>query len=215
VNESPTAKAPERPGGRPRNPDLDRAILDAAVELVAEEGYDRTSIESIAHRAGVGKPTIYRRWRSKEEIIVDALARLSDEADVLTEGTVRERLSEFVERLWARASHAHTDGSTLLGQVVGEIHRSPELRDAVRSTFVARRRARLAALLREGIGSGEIDPNVDVDVAVDAILSPLLARKLVTGGTVSSAVGRTMVDLMFQGLAPRAPGGAAGAADAR
>jgi AcrR family transcriptional regulator len=196
-------EATERAGGRPRNPELDRAILDAAIQVVAEEGYDRASIESIAHRAGVGKPTIYRRWHSKRDIVVDALARLSDDIEVPAEGTVRGRLTAFVERVWARASHSRTDRTTLIAQVMGEIHRSPELRDAVRETFVARRRERIAALVREGIDQGDIDPGVDVDVAVGLILAPLLARKLVTGGKISGAIGRTIVDLVFEGLAPR------------
>jgi AcrR family transcriptional regulator len=198
-----TAHAPERAGGRPRNPELDRAILRAALELLAEEGYERMSIESIAQRAGVGKPTIYRRWPSKQAIVIDALARLTEVAETPTSGTARERLTAFLEELWSKASHVRDDRTPLLSHLVGEIHRDPELREAVRSTFVAQRRKRVIVLLREGIEAGEIDPGLDLDVAVDVLLGPLLARKLLTGGRISRDVGRTIVDLVFEGATSR------------
>ncbi len=193
----------ERAGGRPRDPELDRAILDAVLELLAEEGYERMSIESVAQRAGVGKPTIYRRWASKQAMVIDALGRLSDEIEVPADGSVRERVSAFLERLWTLASRARSDRSTLLSHLVGEIHRSPELRDAVRATFVAGRRRQLLTLLREGVDQGEIEPRADLQILADIILSPLLARKLVTGGRISGAVGRAIVDLVFDGCAGR------------
>jgi AcrR family transcriptional regulator len=191
---------PERAAGRPRNPELDRAILDAAVELLAEEGYERMSMESVAQRAGVGKPTIYRRWPSKQAMVIEALARLSDAMVVPVSGTVRERLTAMTEQLWAKAGRAHGDRTTLLSHLVGEIHRSPELRDAVQTTFIGNRRRRIVALLAEGVEAGEIAANTDLEVTADLILSPLLARKLVTGGKISAAVGRRIVDLLFDGI---------------
>ncbi len=90
----------------------------------------------------------------------------------------------------------------MLSHLVGEIHRSPELRDAVRSTFIANRRRRVKALLREGVDAGEIDAGVDLEVATDLVLSPMLARKLLTGGRISKDVGRRIVDMLFDGWTP-------------
>lgn len=72
VGPSATDAASPR-GGRPRDEGRDQAILQAAVELLAEVGYDSMSIESIANRARVSKATIYRRWPGKAELVVDAL----------------------------------------------------------------------------------------------------------------------------------------------
>jgi AcrR family transcriptional regulator len=75
VNVDPSVPAndrPERRRGRPRSARAHRAILDAALSLLVEEGYDTMSIEAVAERAGVGKATIYRRWDSKEELVADA-----------------------------------------------------------------------------------------------------------------------------------------------
>src|SRR5581483_9265964 len=63
----------EKKLGRPRSAEVDRAILDAALELLVEHGYGGVSMEAIATRAGVGKAAIYRRWSNKAELVVDAL----------------------------------------------------------------------------------------------------------------------------------------------
>src|SRR4051794_14396378 len=74
-----TIDAPTR--GRPRDPQRRRAILEAALALVAEVGYDRTTIDAIAHRAGASKPTLYRRWpRGKPELVADAIRERHAEA---------------------------------------------------------------------------------------------------------------------------------------
>ncbi len=192
-----------RPAGRPRNPELDAAILDAVLELLAEEGYERMSVESVAQRAGVGKPTIYRRWRTKSAMVIDALARTHEPIRVPDEGTVRERLAAALEDLWRHASKARADRTPLLSHLLGEIGRNAELRDAVRSAFVAERRGVVAGLIRKGIAEGEVDPEVDVDVATDMLLSPLFARKLVAGGAIAPGVGRQIVDLLFDGCTAR------------
>lgn len=67
-------EAGERQGGRPRSPAAHRAILDATLALLAELGFERMSIEAIAAHAGVGKTTIYRRWKTKEDLVADALS---------------------------------------------------------------------------------------------------------------------------------------------
>ena len=65
--------APTKGPGRPRDPEADRAIHQATIELLGEEGYEGLSIEAVAARAGVGKTTLYRRWPSKEPLVVDAI----------------------------------------------------------------------------------------------------------------------------------------------
>ena len=73
---SATERSPARAPGRPRSAQAHRAILDATIELFVESGYEGLSIEGVAARAGVGKTTIYRRWSSKEDLIVDAIGEL-------------------------------------------------------------------------------------------------------------------------------------------
>ena len=65
--------------GRPRDPATDQAILDAARSVLARKGFTGTSMEGIARQAGVGKDTLYRRYKSKEELVLDLLRTMSEQ----------------------------------------------------------------------------------------------------------------------------------------
>ena len=71
--------AAKRRPGRPREQRADRAIIDATLEIFADEGYHALSVEAVAARAEVSKATIYRRWPGKRELVIDALATLNDD----------------------------------------------------------------------------------------------------------------------------------------
>src|SRR5437764_14075432 len=82
-----------RPPGRPRSERADKAIVDATLDLLAEEGgVTGVSIEAVAARAGVGKTTIYRRWPNKEALIIDALAALKEPFPVPRGDSARDDL---------------------------------------------------------------------------------------------------------------------------
>ncbi|MEA2227104.1 MAG: hypothetical protein QOF04_734, partial [Solirubrobacteraceae bacterium] len=89
-----TVQAPAR--GRPRDPARDARILDAALALVAQVGYDRMTVDAIAERAGVSKPTIYRRWNGKSEVVADAIRHRKDEAVAADTGSLRGDLLAVV-----------------------------------------------------------------------------------------------------------------------
>src|SRR5262245_56914508 len=78
--------------GRPRDPARDGELLAATLDLLGEEGYARLSIEAVTQRAGVGKPTLYRRWPSKAELVIDAIHSAHRETKIAPPGPVRERL---------------------------------------------------------------------------------------------------------------------------
>src|ERR1041384_7641287 len=78
----------EPPRGRPRDPSRDEAIIDAAIGVLVRDGYDRLSMEGVAAAAGVGKTTIYRRWSSKAELVIDAMATLKPALDTIDSGTL-------------------------------------------------------------------------------------------------------------------------------
>jgi AcrR family transcriptional regulator len=187
----------QRPVGRPRDPDLDDAILDATIALLAQEGFARMSIEQVAARAGVGKPTIYRRWSSKVELVIAALSRPRPERSVSGEGTVRERLIGLIEELCV--SVRREPAKSLLAALVAEIPRNPELAAAVREVFLAKRRETAFALLREGIAAGELRADLDLELASDALVGPVMIRALLTGGRITPSLGATLVDAFYDG----------------
>ena len=92
--------------GRPRNPLIDEAVLQAAAELVVEVGYADLTIAAIAERAGTSKPAIYRRWPSKAHLVHEAAFRDDDEQLSLPDtGVLRDDLAEMLRRTSAAFAH--------------------------------------------------------------------------------------------------------------
>src|SRR4029077_16627067 len=119
------------PRGRPRSQEADRAILTAAVELLAERGLAAMSIEEVAARAGVGKTTIYRRWPSKGLLALDAfVASFREEQPLPDTGTLRGDLLSALHA-WVRAVTETPMGPMLPG-LIAEAQHDPELRGAWR-----------------------------------------------------------------------------------
>jgi len=187
--------------GRPRDPDLDDAILDATIALLAKEGLARMSIEQVAALAGVGKPTIYRRWPSKVELVIAALSRPRAEHVASRDGTVRERLTHLLEELCRSVRKEPAKG--VLAALVAEIPRDPELASAVREVFLAKRRDTAFALLREGVAAGELRADLDLELASDALVGPIMLRALLTGGRINPSLGATLVDAFYEGWSAR------------
>ncbi len=193
-----TVKHQERAPGRPRDPAVGRAILDAVMELLAKQGYGGMSIEAVARRAGVGKPSIYRRWPSKPELVMAALKQVAEQAEMTEGGPVRERLVLFMESL-RRLSCAKgaVRISSSLRSLLAEIGHSPQLARAVKENLVMDRRRKIIAVLQEGKQRGELRQDLDVDLAADMLLGPLLIRRLITSS--APADGNKMVDILFDG----------------
>src|SRR5262245_58584483 len=121
------------PRGRPRDPQRRRAILDAALALIAELGYDRTTIDAIAGRAGVSKPTLYRRWpHGKPELVADAIReRRADAGATPDTGSLRVDLLALVE--------------IQTGQLLEDVHLACGLLTALRTS------PELAALMQDHV----------------------------------------------------------------
>ncbi len=183
--------------GRPRDPAVDQAILQAAKEILAETGFEGMTIEAVAHRAGVGKPAIYRRWPSKRDLVVRLLEQIADRPEMPGAGTVRERLAAFLSDWCQRMKAGNAVQS--FSSLIGEMHRDPELRESVMKAFVTVRKRKMVAVLREGIASGEIQAGVDVEMIVDMLFGAVISRSLITNRLLTPAFGRQIVDMVFSG----------------
>lgn len=163
---------PRRPG-RPRSERAREAVLAAALALAAEEGPAGLHMEAIARRAGVSKETLYRWWRSKSEVVLDALAEQGRQAIPLPDiGALEEDLRAFL-RATVDAANPTTVG--LLRAIAAAAAADDAVAIEVRDRFLATRRADLRQLLERGIGRGEIDPNF-VGLAVDFVYGSLWYR---------------------------------------
>jgi AcrR family transcriptional regulator len=190
------ARAP----GRPRDPQVDQAILTATLELLGDDGFDGLSIEAVAARAGVGKTTVYRRWPSKIPLVVDALTAMKAPTvsaipdDMPTREALLRAMSGFTK------PHEGSAARVLAG-LVDAMSRNEELADAVRTVLVAERERGLVAVIERGKARGEIRADVDARVMVDLLGGPVVLRRLITGQPVNQRLAHTIVDLVLDGAA--------------
>jgi AcrR family transcriptional regulator len=191
------ARAP----GRPRDPQVDRAILAATLELLGEDGFDRLSIEAVAARAGVGKTTVYRRWPSKIKLVVDALTAMKPPTPTVIADEVSTR--EALVRAMGGFTKPHEGSAArVMAGLVDAMSRNEELAEAVRTVLVAQRERGLIAVIDRGKQRGEIRPDVDARVMVDLLGGPVVLRRLITGAPVNQRLIRSIVDLVLDGAAP-------------
>ena len=184
----------ETPGrGRPRDPRRREAILRAAIELVAEVGYDRMTVEALAARAGVSKPTIYRRWPGgKKEIILDAIRSKHADADTLEDtGSLRGDLLALLDVVTGRLD----EDAHLAGGLISQLRESEELSALMRDEVVAHERGRVDGLLARAVARGEIDADARITPLFHDIAGALIfTRAVVTCEPVDRPYLEELVD---------------------
>jgi AcrR family transcriptional regulator len=191
--------SPRRPG-RPVEERPRRAAIDATLDLVAEHGMPGLTTNAVAERAGISKATMYRHWRSKEELLVDAVAALVSEITIPDTGSTHGDLLALMAG--AVQVYGESREARVLPGVLDAMSRDPELAKAVREGFLARRRAALRAVLERGIARGDLRADLDVELALDVLGGALFYRLLVTGGPIDDALAHGVVELILRGFAP-------------
>jgi AcrR family transcriptional regulator len=152
--------------GRPRDPSRDEAIFAATVALFAEHGYAGVSIEGVAARAGVGKATIYRRYASKAQLLVDAIHVCAGVTEQLPDtGDVRADLTHMLESLMDRL---RSDLGPVLLAFAAERVRYPALDEEFTRSVIGAKRAHIQKLLTAAIERGDLPADIDTDVVAEA-----------------------------------------------
>ena len=191
---------PERRVGRPPSAAVDRAIVDATREILAEEGYAGLTIEGVAARAGVGKATVYRRWPGKVELVVDVISETAaEQVPIPDTGSTRGDLVVLVRTIIDVLTT--TNAGAITAAMVAECSRNPELAHAFRTGFVAVRRAAVVDLIERGVARGDLRPDVDRDLIVDLLVAPVHYRLLVTGAPLTPDLAERVVDAVLGGSA--------------
>jgi AcrR family transcriptional regulator len=168
-----TDPAPPTRGGRPRSQALDRALLDATLATLQEEGYARLSMLGVAKRAGVPATTLYRRWSSKAELVVAAIATLTPVIDRPDTGSLAEDLRIAMRQ---RAQTLSSDEGLLFLGLLVETLKSPDLFTAVRDRLSGNLKV-VAEVVDQAVQRGEIPP-IDLNLALDVIAGPFWSRLL-------------------------------------
>jgi AcrR family transcriptional regulator len=194
--------APPRPRGRPRDVDARGAIVGATLDLLAEKGFQAATMDSIASRAGVGKNTIYRRWRSKEELIVDALRDLAPEPTPTAQSDLRALLLDYLHG--QEREFADPRIGKLLPGLLGELQTNPEFALVWVDRVVRPRRRAIVDVLSKALERGELRKGVDPDVIADLLLGPPFLRLLFPLGLppVPKRYSEELLETIWRGIAP-------------
>jgi AcrR family transcriptional regulator len=193
-------KTTPRPLGRPREERADRAILAAALELIAEQGFRDLRMDDVADRARVGKATIYRRYRSKDELVTAAAGALVSEIAIPDSGSTRADLLALMHS--AVEVYSGSVEAGVMPSLVEAMNRDPGLARSVREGFLAARRAALRAVLERGVERGDLRPDLDLELALDVLGGALFYRLLITGGPIDRDLADGVVELILRGFAP-------------
>ncbi len=160
--------------------------------ILNSDGLGGLSIEGIAARAGVSKATIYRRWDSKDDLLVDAIATLVHEVDVPDSGDIRGDLITAISGMHRFVSD--TRAGEVFPWLVGEIASGSEIGLRYAGSVIGPRRVMMAQLITHAIERGDLSSDLDVDMAVDMLTGPVIIRRMM--GRLEESAGGWASDLV-------------------
>jgi AcrR family transcriptional regulator len=183
-------------------PEVTQAITDAVLTELAEQGYGRLSMEAVAKRAGVGKSALYRRWRSKQEMITAVVAEFSvNRAGVEDTGSLRGDLRATMQAVLDWLTHPLF--SRILPDLVAEGARNPQTAESTRTSIGGPRRDLAEVMLRRAIDRGELPPDTDLELALDILAAPIYWRLVVRQAPVEPGYLDRLVEHTLRALGAR------------
>ncbi|MFI2284378.1 TetR/AcrR family transcriptional regulator [Nocardia beijingensis] len=193
-----TAERRRPAGAAVMQPQVTEAITEAVLAELAEVGYGRLSMEAVARRAGVSKPTVYRRWRSKEEMVAALASTLAvAAAETPDTGTLRGDVLAYLES--AAGMLSHPLASRVIPDLLAEASRNPALAQSLLIGARDTRRERAADMLRRAIARGELPAELNIDLALDVLAGPLYWRLMIVGIPIEPDYVDRLTDLLIAG----------------
>jgi AcrR family transcriptional regulator len=199
LNTEPKSTRQRRPGGRSAR--VRAAAIAATLAELAESGYSALSLESVARRAGVHKTTLYRRWGTREDLVLEAmLARAGQHISVPNTGSLRKDLFELART--AAVNAASPEVAAMARAVVAQMPHDARLA-AANHRFWDERLALDGVIIEQAIERGEVAPDTQPRQAIESVLGPIHLRLLLTGESISDAFLTGIVDVVVDGIARR------------
>ena len=190
VQQSEPVRSPR--GGRPRDPSRDSVIRAAILRLLAEVGYGALTMDAVAAEAGVGKATIYRRWRTKHDLVVDTLSDINRAIAVPPDtGSVESDIRALMDLI---ATTVQSPAGAAVRSLLPAMQYQPALVDAFRNGPLAVWRSAFSAMWARAEARGEVRAGMDKSVTGEAISALIVQRWLLTGGPLDPAY----VDEVFE-----------------
>jgi AcrR family transcriptional regulator len=192
------------PVGRPRDASLDANILRAAMEQLGEGGFAAVTMDAVAQRAGAGKASLYRRWKSKDKLLADALAMYSPVEVEIDTGSLRGDLLQLFEHYYGIGNHV-LQGA--MQEMLGNVRQHLAWTEKVVPERLRVRRAKVRGVFERAVARGEIAPSADLEILVDLVPAMVLYRYNTRGQKVTRASIARFVDAIVLPLAGLAPAG--------
>ena len=174
---------------------MDQAILRATIELLSEVGYVSLTVAEVASRAGVSKPAIYRRWSQKSQLVVEAMVTQMRPGKDRDSGRTADDLLALAEQLMSLLTQ--TPFGRVLPGLVAEMADDPVLAASYRDLIIKPNQRQWHAVVAQGIDSGQLSSDTDVDLVINAIAGPLYFSLLITGDPIDPGYARAAVDLVL------------------
>ncbi|MQY09236.1 TetR/AcrR family transcriptional regulator [Actinomadura macrotermitis] len=210
MTNDPGRPARRRPAGAAvLRPHLTAAITEAVFAELAEVGYGRLTMEAVARRAGVSKPTLYRRWPAKEAMVAAVAGDVvTAVADVPDTGSLRGDVGHYLAATAGMLRHPLA--SRIIPDLLAEAGRASGLADALLVRARDVRREKAAELLRRGIARGELPPDLPVQLALDLLVGPLFWRLIIARTPTGPDHLDRLTDMLLAAFGARGPGEVSG-----
>jgi AcrR family transcriptional regulator len=190
-----------RRAGRPRDAVRDRALLEAALAELEQNGYAGLTTAAVAKRAGVSTATLYRRWTSKDDLLVGTVIAWAQELVPETDtGTLAGDLAAL---LHDKAQTLDGPGGRLLRALMGEAAHNDALAEVLTRAFIVPVQDRITALLERAVDRGEIPPVDDPALVGDLVMGPMVSRAFLTRATSTSALADRLLPYLLRALGAR------------
>ncbi len=158
--------------GRPRSTQAHQAMLQATLELLAEVGFDTMSIDAIASRAAVGKPTIYRRYSSKEELVADAIESFRQDVVIPNTGNLWDDIDELIKN--AALITLSPLGRKTVAMIISSASSNSQFAQIYWTKYLQPRRQAFAVVLERAKARNEIQVDLDPGLVFDTMSAIML-----------------------------------------
>jgi AcrR family transcriptional regulator len=197
----PKAKIAPRRRGRPRSEKARQEILKTAYKLLRDNGFNSVGSHEIAEAAAVSSATLYRWWKSKEEILFDAcFEHIKPILAIRGTGSALTRLRRYVLRA---CEFLVSEEGTVMARVVTGIHEDKRLSQMFLERYVRPRRQIQRKIIEDAIASGELKSTTDPELLIDALNGPLFFRWLQGHAALDKAFAKNIFDNVIRAFQPR------------
>jgi AcrR family transcriptional regulator len=193
-----------RKPGRPRSAQADQAILQATLEELTDVGYDALSIEAVAQRAGVGKTTIYRRWPSKDELVIAAVQTIRVHVPIPNTGNLRDDLLSLV-RGALEIGITYPRIQKLFTRTLSEVKSNPEVFQVIVDRLIRPRIQGFIELVERAKARGEVRQDLNTFLVLSIVTGPIVYEwvlgAIINDFAATPDLADQMVDMILHGIA--------------